>query len=472
MPGAQGVADMNTNNTDSMNDNMNENNKQPQIQDGQQDNMQNNVPHNSQASQGGGEVDGEFTGNGAHMFVHGLLQTHFQLPLERERRIARVMSAIPEPHKIATRGWMKFIRQSGALIASAALIALMFIIGPREVEASAQAKAVVNAEQKPRDRRVLFQLIPPRDRADGPDFIGTLDIRDAKHLVMTIRQPDGTIEVRGRNGEHYWMIDREGKLRDLPSDMPWPTWVQSPRGGLLVDMAEAVSQGLNDEWKWSRADSQLESASSKLGDHLIATRVKNKPMEPNKIDVRINPATGLATHIEMSWPENALPPRRMDGDGAMNGDGPRGPGAMNGEGRPPRRMDGEGAMNGDGLRGPGAMNGDGPRGPGGINGEGRPPRRMDGDGAMNGDGPRGQGAMNGEGRSPRRMDGDGAMNGEGRPPRRMDGEGAMNGEGPMKGPKPSVPMGPPSKMTLIVEPPITFDAAWFTPEKQLSINGK
>ena len=183
-------------------------------------------------------------------------------------------------------------------------------------------------------------------------------------------------------------------------------------------MAEAVSQGLNDEWKWSRADAQLESASSKVGDHLIAMRVKNKPQEPNKIDVRINPATGLATHIEMSWPENAQPPRRMDGDGAMNGDGPRGPGAMNGEGRPPRRMDGDGAMNGDGLLGPGAMNG------------------------------------------------------EGRPPRRMDGDGAMNGEGPMKRPKPSVPMGPPSKMTLIVEPPITFDAAWFTPEKQLSINGK
>ena len=399
---------MNTNNMDSMNDN----NNHSQSQDGQQDNMQNNMSNNSQASQGGGEVDGEFTGNGAHMFVHGLLQTHFQLPLERERRIARVMNAIPDSHKIATRGWMKFIRQSGALIASAAVIALMFIIGPREVEASAQAKAVVNAEQKPRDRRVIFQLIPPKDRADGPDFIGSLDIRDAKHLVMTIRQPDGTIEVRGRDGEHYWMIDREGKLRDLPSDMPWPTWVQSPRGGLLVDMAEAVSQGLNDEWKWSRADAQLENTASKVGDHLIATRVKNKPQEPNKIDVRINQATGLATHIEMSWPENMQPPRRMDGEGAMNG-----------EGRPPRRMDGDGAMNGDGPRGPGAMND-----------KGRPPRRMNGEGAMKGDGP-------------------------------------PNG-GPSKGPKPSVPMGPPSKMTLIVEPPITFDAAWFTPEKQLSINGK
>jgi hypothetical protein len=397
---------MNTNNTDSMNDNINDINNHSQSQDGQQDNMQNYMSNNSQASQGGGEVDGEFTGNGAHMFVHGLLQTHFQLPLERERRIARVMSAIPDSHKIATRGWMKFIRQSGALIASAALIALMFIIGPREVEASAQAKAVVNAEQKPRDRRVLFQLIPPKDRADGPDFIGSLDIRDAKHLVMTIRQPDGTIEVRGRDGEHYWMIDREGKLRDLPSDMPWPTWVQSPRGGLLVDMAEAVSQGLNDEWKWSRADAQLENTASKAGDHLIATRVKNKPQEPNKIDVRINQATGLATHIEMSWPENAQPPRRMDGEGAMNS-----------EGRPPRRMDG-----------------DGPRGPGAMNDKGRPPRRMNGEGAMKGDGP-------------------------------------PNG-GPSKEPKPSVPMGPPSKMTLIVEPPITFDAAWFTPEKQLSINGK
>ena len=408
MFGAQGVADMNTNNMDSMNDN----NNHSQSQDGQQDNMQNNMSNNSQASQGGGEVDGEFTGNGAHMFVHGLLQTHFQLPLERERRIARVMNAIPDSHKIATRGWMKFIRQSGALIASAAVIALMFIIGPREVEASAQAKAVVNAEQKPRDRRVIFQLIPPKDRADGPDFIGSLDIRDAKHLVMTIRQPDGTIEVRGRDGEHYWMIDREGKLRDLPSDMPWPTWVQSPRGGLLIDMAEAVSQGLNDEWKWSRADAQLENTASKVGDHLIATRVKNKPQEPNKIDVRINPATGLATHIEMSWPENMQPPRRMDGEGAMNS-----------EGRPPRRMDGDGAMNGDGPRGPGAMTD-----------KGRPPRRMNGEGAMKGDGP-------------------------------------PNG-GPSKGPKPSVPMGPPSKMTLIVEPPITFDAAWFTPEKQLSINGK
>ena len=204
----------------------------------------------------------------------------------------------------------------------------------------------MTAEQKTRDRRVIFQLIPPKDRPEGPDFIGSLDIRDAKHLVMTIRQPDGTIEVRGRDGERYWMIDREGKLRDLPSDMPWPTWVQSPRGGLLVDMAEAVSQGLNDEWKWSRGDTQMENTSSKASDHLIATRVKNKPQEPNKIDVRINQATGLATHIEMWWPENPQPPHGVGGGdkaGPMR-DGPMRDGPMNGEGRPPRRMDGEGGM--------------------------------------------------------------------------------------------------------------------------------
>ena len=446
---------MNTNNMESMNDNMNDNDN---TQGSEPNNIQNHALNNSQS--GGEGPDSELEKNGAHMFVDGLLQTHFQTPLERERRIARLMNAIAEPRTFAARDWMKFVRQSGALIATAAVIALMFIIGPREVEASAQAKSVVTAEQKTRDRRVIFQLIPPKDRLDGPDFIGTLDIRDAKHLVMTIRQPDGTIEVRGRDGERYWMIDREGKLRDLPSDMPWPTWVQSPRGGLLVDMAEAVSQGLNDEWKWSRGDTQMENTPSKAGDHLIATRVKNKPQEPNKIDVRINQATGLATHIEMWWPENPQPPH---GVGGGDKSGPMRDGPMNGDGRPPRRMDGEGAMR-DGA----------------MNGEGRPPRRMDGDGGM------GNGAMNGEGRPPRRMDGeggmgDGAMNGEGRPPRRMDGEGGMR-DGPRgpgskdgaqaKGPKPSVPMGPPSKMILIVEPPITFDAAWFTPEKQLSINGK
>ena len=437
---------MNTNNMESMNDSMNDNDN---TQDSEPNNMQNHTMNNSQS--GGEGQDSELEKNGAHMFVDGLLQTHFQTPLERERRIARVMNAIAEPRTFAVRDWMKFVRQSGALIATAAVIALMFIIGPREVEASAQAKSVVTAEQKTRDRRVIFQLIPPKDRPDGPDFIGSLDIRDAKHLVMTIRQPDGTIEVRGRDGERYWMIDREGQLRDLPSDMPWPTWVQSPRGGLLVDMAEAVSQGLNDEWKWSRGETQMENSPLKSGDHLIATRVKNKPQEPNKIDVRINQATGLATHIEMCWPENTQPPH---GVGGGDKSGPIRDGSMNGEGRPPRRMDGDGAR-GDGPRGPGSKDGamrDGPRGPGSN------------DGAMR-NGPMSDGAMNGEGRPPRRMDGDGAMGDGARGPGSKDGAQA-------KGPKPSVPMGPPSKMTLIVEPPITFDAAWFTPEKQLSINGK
>ena len=437
---------MNTNNMESMNDSMNDNDN---TQDSEPNNMQNHTMNNSQS--GGEGQDSELEKNGAHMFVDGLLQTHFQTPLERGRRIARVMNAIAEPRTFAARDWMKFVRQSGALIATAAVIALMFIIGPREVEASAQAKSVVTAEQKTRDRRVIFQLIPPKDRPDGPDFIGSLDIRDAKHLVMTIRQPDGTIEVRGRDGERYWMIDRNGKLRDLPSDMPWPTWVQSPRGGLLVDMAEAVSQGLNDEWKWSRADTQMENTPSKAGDHLIATRVKNKPQEPNKIDVRINQATGLATHIEMWWPENTQPPH---GVGSGDKSGPMRDGSMNGEGRPPRRMDGDSPMS-DGPRGPGSKDGamrDGPRGPGSN------------DGAMR-NGPMSDGAMNGEGRPPRRMDGDGAMGDGARGPGSKDGAQA-------KGPKPSVPMGPPSKMTLIVEPPITFDAAWFTPEKQLSINGK
>ena len=89
---------MNTNNMESMNDSMN-------------DNMNDN--DNTQHS--------ELEKNGAHMFVDGLLQTHFQTPLERERRIARLMNAIEEPRTFAARDWMKFVRQSGALIATAAI---------------------------------------------------------------------------------------------------------------------------------------------------------------------------------------------------------------------------------------------------------------------------------------------------------------------------------------------------------------
>ena len=375
MFGAQGIADLSTNKVDFMNNDNNDNNDnnmQPLNQDGQQNNLRNHGSHHSQSD--GTEAEDELKDNGAHLFVDGLLQTYFQTPIERQRRIARVMKSISEPSKLSTNAWMKIIRQGGALITTAALIALMFILSPHQVEASAQAQAVVNAEQKARDRRVIFQLIPPSDRPDGPDFIGTLDIRDAKHLVMTIRQPNGTIEVRGRDGERYWMIDGAGKLHDLPSDMPWPTWVQSPRGGLLVDMAEAVSQGLNEQWKWSH------EKASQNDNHLIATRLQDKILEPNKIHVRMNPTTGLATQIEMWWPKNSQRARHSHGEGDKRGPG----GEMRGEGRPMR-------------------------------------------------------------------------------------DGAMNGS---KGPRPSLPMGPPGKLTLRVEPPITFDAAWFTSEKQLSINAK
>ncbi|MCE9619667.1 MAG: hypothetical protein K8R92_07135 [Planctomycetes bacterium] len=363
--------------------------------------------------------------NGTDFFVEGLLESLFQKPLERERRIDRVLKAIGEPRKTSTResvstltrSWKRVVHRVGAIVATAAVIAFMFLIIPREVEAGAQARAVFAAERQTRDRRVLFQLMPPRDRNNGQPLVGMLDIRDSRHLVLMLQQPNGFIEIRGRDSDHFWKIGPGPELIDLPSDMPWPTWIQSPGGGLLVDMAEALEQGLGDGWKWSRVEG--DSGAATPGMHLVAVREQEKPGEPNKIDLRINPATGLATKIEMEWPDNQ---ERRGSDGRPGGE-------MRGDRPPPP----EGDMEDD--RHPPPPEGD-------MRDGDRPP-------------PPPEGGM---------RDGD-------RPP--PPARGGMDRDRPQhQDPKQTVPMGPPSKLILMVEPPITFDAAWFTPEKQMAIYGK
>jgi hypothetical protein len=390
-----------------------------------------------------GESDrgGDARPDGTSMFVDGLLAARFQTTMERERRIERVMKVIDGEHAAGhgasvsvgeakpaaaahsdgspiwrlhrtqrARLRLRFYRRGGALLATAALVGLMFILAPRSVEAGAQARAVAAAERQQRDRRVLFQLFPPSDRSQRQPLMGTLDIRDARHLVLSLRQPNGFIEVRGRDGDRFWKIGPGPELINLPHDMPWPAWIQSPRGGLLVDMAEALEQGLGDGWKWSRIGDDASGADAASGAgskptvHLIATRDGVNPGEPNAIDLRLDPSTGLATRIEMAWP-----PRPPHDDGAA-GDHP-----------PPPDAPAEADMARDGA--PRGMPGDRPP-PGGVAG------------------------------------------GDGLPPPQGSG---MNGDRPPHDRQQTVPMGPPSRMILIVEPPITYDASWFKPETQIAL---
>ena len=68
----------------------------------------------------------------------------------------------------------------------------------------------MQGERAVRDRRVMFLLNPPAHESDRPTLTGTLDVRDARHMVLTIRRPDGREVVHGISGDTAWMSKAKG----------------------------------------------------------------------------------------------------------------------------------------------------------------------------------------------------------------------------------------------------------------------
>lgn len=350
--------------------------------------------------------------------VHGLLVTKHELPIDRQRRIQGLMQRV-QRESLRNAPWRRVVRHLGGLAAVAAVLVAALIFSPREVNAADRARAAAQSERADKDRRVMFLLTPPAGRdADREPLTGTLDVRDANHMVLTLRMPDGKEQILGRNGDSAWSIGPRGVTRVDRTDRPWPVWIESPRYGLVVDMAEMLETGLLPDWNWKRED----AVKGEPGvEQLVATRIKGRSGEPNRIDVQINTLTGRVKRMEIKWPEGGMP--RMPRDGMdMRGDG-------EGDHRPPP-MDGRRAPRGD-VEGMGAMDGHRP-----------PPPRGDGEGASQMDG-----------RRPPRNDAEGMQRGTpGRGP-----EGAGGGPG-------NVPMGPPGSIVIVPEPPVTFTDDWFTAE--------
>ena len=330
--------------------------------------------------------------------VDGLLRTHHELPLDRERRVAQAMAAVRQDARASGFGARR-LRQAGGLAAVAAVIAAAFVFTPSPVSAADRARATMLGERAVQDRRVMFLLNPPAFDSDRPSLTGTLDVRDARHMVLTLRRPDGALEIRGLDGDRAWRIDASGQVHDEPADHPWPVWIQSPRGGLLVDIAETIETGLAPGWTWS----VTRDASG--ADRLVASRQGGPRAEPQHLVASIDPQTGRVKRLEIEWPTAAAP----QGEGPS----PRGD-------RPPRRpMEGEGA-------GEPPMRAHGPGGP--------PPMPRAGRG---GPPPRGEGA----GPEPR------TQGGADRPP---------------------PPLGAPSSMVILPEPPVAFPEGWFSAQTHLS----
>ena len=349
--------------------------------------------------------------------VHGLLVTRHELPIDRQRRIKGLMQRV-QSESLRNAPWRRVVRHLGGLAAVAAVLVAALVISPREVNAADRARVAAQNERAAKDRRMMFLLTPPTGRdADREPLTGTLDVRDASHMVLTLRMHDGKEQIMGRNGDSAWSIGPRGVTRVDRTDRPWPVWIESPRYGLVVDMAEMLETGLLPDWNWKRE----EAANVEPGvERLVATRTKGRSGEPDRIDVQINTLTGRVKRMEIKWPEGGMPRMPRDGtDMRGDGEGDHRPPPM--DGRRPPRGDGDGMGSAEGHRPP-------PRG----DGEGTPPM---------------------DGRRPPRNDGEGTQRGA--PGRGPDGPGGGPG---------NVPMGPPGSIVIVPEPPVTFTDDWFTAE--------
>ena len=341
--------------------------------------------------------------------VDALLRVQHELPLDRERRIRRVMRSV-------RGGRTLVVRWAGGLVAAAA-IAIALIVGPSSVNAADQARQLASRSGAGGDRRAMFVVSPPAMHRDRPPISGTIDVRDASHMVLTLRTPDGREEIFGRDGDRCWSLV-DGQLREMPSGRPWPVWIQSPRGGLLVDLPEMIESGLSPGWSWTREQGKPEDPGTS---RLVATRKPGPPAEPVRIEVVTNDLHGTVKRAEIGW---AATDRRAGAESP--GMSPQGVSDRPGRGDrpPPPRLDDSEESDGDR----------------------RPPPRMHG--------------PDGDRSPPPRMDG---SDRDRRPPPPAD---RTEGDRPPLPPANHVMhAGIPGSLVLIPEPPITFPAGWFSPER-------
>ena len=263
-------------------------------------------------------------------FVHGLLQVAHERPLDRERRVERAMVAVRRDARDGTLR-ARLMRRAGGLATIAAVMAAALIFTPSQVSAADRARATAQGERAPRDRRVMFLLNPPDFASDRPTLTGTLDVRDERHMVLTLRLPEGGEETHGIDGDRAWSIDRAGRVHDEPADHPWPVWIRSPRGGLLVDMAEAIESGLVPGWSWSVSRAEMGETGI---DRLVATREQGPRAEPNRITASIDARSGRVKRLEIEWPNGGAPAPFAGRDGDRPPPPPGGVGAR------PRPIDG------------------------------------------------------------------------------------------------------------------------------------
>lgn len=290
-------------------------------------------PEELQAKQKAGEL-----------FVHGVMQQLYRdTPLERERRIQRVMSELSQTAapQVSQPEWRRSaLRFSRVWLASAAALALfasMIWVGiSTEKSADATVAASIQAMRSAGDSRfeVRSKLFTDSDLSAEP--MATIDTRAPGLMLLKSKGPEFKGQDNnlapgitvGRDAEGVWAIRRDGTIeRDNP-EQRWPRWSMLGEESLFADSVDQLLETLSQAYviKHSEA-SKLAGRGDVKFSHLTGTKKRVMQPGPRQIDVWIDPETNVVERIEIRFEKPPLNP--------PNGpNGPGGPGP-NGEGRRP-----------------------------------------------------------------------------------------------------------------------------------------
>ena len=285
-------------------------------------------------------------------FVDALLTHKFTETTESmDARINRVLRAVESQNNrnYSIRKWQWWA------LPIAALLAISLLIMPTTSSASAVVRSAAKVASKSVDRQYQVVLMPKarRDGEQPPPILATLDVRDSQHMRIEIHYQGGRTEIRGRDGETSWEQRPDGSAIIADHDLPWPRWVETPDGSLLVDSMAAMLEDLDDSYDIVKVDDaeacgqtgllQIRASfptSQPALAHSPNEKARRNPAE--RIEMCIDPKTNEVIRLEMFFPPNDGPP--PDGQRGPRTDGPR-PG---GERGPP--PDGERGPRPDGPR--------------------------------------------------------------------------------------------------------------------------
>ncbi len=300
-------------------------------------------------------------------FVDALLTHKFTETTESmDARINRVLRAVESQNNrnYSIQNWQWWA------LPIAALLAISLLVMPTTSSASAVVRSAAKVASKNVDRQYQVVLMPKvrRDGEQPPPILATLDVRDSQHMRITIHYQGGRTEIRGRDGETSWEQRPDGSAVIADHDLPWPRWVETPDGSLLVDSMAAMLEDLDDSYDIVRVDDAeacgqtglLQIRANFQNSELALANTPNEKVRRNpaeRIEMCIDPKTNEVIRLEMFFPPNDGP--RPDGQRGPRTDGPRTDGPRPGgeRGPPP---DGERGPPPDGHRGPPP---DGERGP-------------------------------------------------------------------------------------------------------------